>query len=491
MKVAIIGAGLGGLATACYLAKDGHKVTIYEKNPIPGGRAMVFSEKEFTFDMGPSWYWMPHIFEKFFNDFGKKVQDYYTLERLSPSYRVFFSEKEQYDIPSELSEFYSLIETFEPGSSQRLKRILDNGRYLLQTAEKRFLYRAYPNIFSMLIKELILDGIRTMAFVPLDWLIKKNFKNEKLRKLVTWHSLFLGASPNNLPALYSFILNVDFEMGTWYPQGGMYQIVQGIVALATELGVTIQTNTEISSLNIQHGNITEAIDKDGNRITADLFIANADYHHVETALLPNNYRSISAKQWKNKTISPSTLLFYIGINTKLKNSLHHNYYFSLETWDDHFNSLFGPQKKWPTGIPSYYFHATSKTDHQMAPIDGESIFVLIPVASGLADTEAVREDIFDRVVSHMELLTQTPIKKHIVFRKIHGQTEHTQLYNAYLGNNFGLAQTLFQTGAWRPYNKSNKVNNLYFVGHYTHPGIGLPMVLISGYVTAQLIKKKP
>jgi phytoene desaturase len=488
--VAIIGGGLGGLATACYLAKDGYSVTIYEKNEQIGGRAMQFSEAGYTFDLGPSWYWMPHIFEKFFGDFGKKITDYYTLQRLDPSYRVFFSKEEQYDIPAELEDFYKLIETIEPGSSIKLAKILANGRLMLKTSEDKFLYKAYPSVFSMFIKELVIDGIKTNAYLPLETLIKMNFKDSRMRKLVTWHSLFLGASPKNLPSIYSFILNVDFEQGTWYPQGGMYKIIEAAGALAKELGVDIKTSQEISSLEVTNSIVTSAKTTTGEVINADIFISNADYHHTETKLLSREWQTIPQKKWETKTISPSTLLFYIGIDTKLKNALHHNYYFSLDNWDQHFNTLFDKKKKdWPQGVPSYYFHATSKTDSNSAPDNGESIFVLVPVASGLDDTDEIREELFNRIVGHIEMLTETDIRNHIVVKRIHAHKEHTALYNAYLGNNFGLAQTLFQTGAFRPYNQSRKVKNLYYVGHYTHPGIGLPMVLISGKVTADLVKK--
>ncbi len=483
--VAIIGGGLGGLTTACYLAKEGYNVTIYEKNEIVGGRAMFFEKDGFHFDMGPSWYWMPHLFEKFFADFGKKQSDYYELKRLDPSYRVFFSESEFYDIPANLEDFYKLIEEIEPGSSTKLAKLLENGRYMLKTAEDKFLYKNYPSLFSMFVKELIIDGIRTQAYLPLDYVIKKNFKDPRMQKLVTWHSLFLGASPKNLPSIYSFILNVDFEQGTWFPKGGMYKVIEGIAKLANELGVTIITNSEVTKLNVDNG-IVKSFCVAEKEISADIVIANADYHHVETKLLAPEWQSIPEEKWKNKTISPSTVLFYLGLDCKLQNSLHHNYYFSLESWDSHFESLF-TKKDWPTGIPSYYFHATAKTDPSLAPEHGESLFVLVPVASGLVDTDERREELFTRVITHLESITNTEIRKHIIYKRIISHRDQDSLYNSFQGNNFGLAQTLFQTAAFRPYNQSRKIPNLFYVGHYTHPGIGLPMVIISGKVTADLV----
>ncbi len=486
--VAIIGGGIGGLATACYLAQSDFKVTIYEKNDIVGGRAMYFTEKGFYFDMGPSWYWMPSIFEKFFADFGKKTSDYYQLEQLSPSYRVFFAENDVIDIPADKQQFFEIIEKIEVGSSKKLAKILDSGSHLLQIATERFLYKDYPSLAAMLIPELAIEGVKRGAFFSLDSLIKRNFKNAKLQKLVTWHSLFLGASPKNLPSLYSFILNVDFEMGTWFPKGGMYEIVKGISSLANELGVTIKTNTPISQIITENGSAKAIKTESGEVIPTDIVIGNADYHHIETSSLEAKDQTIPEERWDNKVISPSTLLFYIGIDRKLNNSLHHNYFFNLDTWEEHFASLF-ENKKWPEGIPSYYFHATSKTDSSTAPENGESLFVLVPVASGLEDSDAIREDLFNRIINHLEKLTNTDILNNIIVKRIISQRDQTQLYNAYLGNNFGLAQTLFQTGAFRPYNQSRKVSNLYYVGHYTHPGIGLPMVLISGFVTANLVKK--
>lgn len=488
-QVAIIGAGLGGLATACYAAQKGYLVTLYEKNSRPGGRAMLYQEKGYTFDTGPSWYWMPNIFERFFADFGKKVSDYYELIKISPSYRVFFSEYEQYDIPSSITEFLELAEKFEKGSSLKLKKIFDNGRELLELATKKFLYRDYPNITSMLIPELGIEAIKRGSLFSLESLIKKNFSDSKLQKLVTWHSLFLGASPKNLPSLYSFILNVDFEQGTWFPKGGIYKVVEGIVALAQELGVEIECNKEATSIEVDNGIAKRITFSDGSFAEADIIVSNADYHHTETALLKKQYQTISEKQWNKKVFSPSTVLFYLGLDIKLNNSLHHNYYFSLDTWDDHFDSLFGT-KRWPDGVPSYYFHATSKTDNSVAPSNGESLFILVPVASGIDDTDEIRESLYERIIAHLSALAKTDIKPHVVVKRIMSPRDHQAMYNAYQGNNFGLAQTLFQTAAFRPYNKSRKIRNLYYVGHYTHPGIGLPLVLISGYVTSQLLLKE-
>lgn len=485
-KVAVIGGGLGGLATACYLAKDGFDVTIYEKNNIVGGRATYFVEKGHYFDMGPSWYWIPQFFEKFFADFGKKTTDYYELIHLDPSYRVFFEKEDFIDIPADLEDFKKIIEEIEPGSAVKLEKILADGKQMLDIAIDKFLYRSYGSILDMLVPEIAIEGVKKGAFFSLESLIKKNFKNEKLRKLVTWHALFLGASPKNLPSLYSFMLNVDFIMGTWYPKGGMYKVIEAATSLAAELGVKIVTNCEVAKINVVNGKTNGFYTTDREFIEADIIAANADYQHVETKLLDAQWQTIPEKKWNHKTISPSTVLFYIGIDTKLKNSLHHNYFFSLDTWDDHFDSLFG-KKRWPAGVPSYYYHATSKTDPASAPKNGESIFVLVPVASGLDDTDEKREELFNRILDHLEVLTETPIRKHITVKKIISHRDQTALYNAYLGNNFGLAQTLFQTGAFRPYNQSRKVSNLFYVGHYTHPGIGLPMVIISGKVTADLV----
>jgi len=482
-KVIIIGSGLGGMSCACYLAKNGFQVQILEKNETYGGRASVKSIDGFKFDLGPSFYWMPSIFEKFFNNFNKTSEDYFKLIRLDPSYRIFNDGSGQLDIPANIEKLYKIFESFEKDSSVKLKKLIENGKFMLDISLNKFLYREYKSIFALLDKDLILQGSRLQVYKSLQSVIDSNFKDENLKKLVTWQSLFLGASPENLPALYIFMLYVDFVLGTWYPMGGISELPKAIYTLALELGVEFKFQTNVEHINTIDG-VATGVKTSNETFLADYIVANADYHFVESKLLDPEMRSYKEEYWNKRTVAPSSILIYLGINKKLNGLIHHNYFFS-KTWKAHFDSLF-KKPAWPKN-PSVYFSVTSKTDLSTAPEGMENVFVLIPVAANLEDSDSIREFYYDYAIKKLEEISGEAIKESVIYKEIRTHRDQIELYNSFQGTCFGLAQTLFQTANFRPKNRSRKVKNLFFAGHFTHPGIGMPMVIISGEVVSNII----
>ncbi len=479
-NVIIIGAGIGGLATAALLRKQGHTVTILEKNNELGGRARVWKEKHFTFDMGPSWYLMPDVFEKFFSLFNKQPSDYFKLIHLDPHYRIFYSKNTFIDISSNLQKNLALFEKLEPGAKDNILRYLTIAATNYTTAIDHVLYKNFTSVFSFFTKEIMKAGSTFPLFHNLDSFTNKFTQNKQIKQILEYSIVFLGGSPNNTPALYSIMSHIDFNMGVFYPNGGMGEIVNALVSLCRDLGVTIHTNSEVIRLNISNGTI-DSVKTNKDLLSCDAVISNADYPFTETTLIDKKWQSYPKSYWKKKTIAPSAFLLYLGIKGRVKNLSHHNLFFA-NNWEEHFNELF-TNPTWPKK-PSYYVCCPSKTDPTVAPKNHENLFLLVPVSPYLNDTESIREQYAKKILSHLELLIDEDITNRIVVKRIYSQRDFIGDYNAYQGTALGLSHTLFQTSFLRPSIKSKKVKNLLYVGQYTQPGIGVPMCLIS----AQLVR---
>ena len=478
----VIGGGFGGLSAACYLARDGYQVTLLEKNDQVGGRGMVMQEKGFTFDLGPSWYMMPDVFEDFFADFGKKPSNYFELTKLDPSYKVFF-DAESYDV-FDAPRVYELFEQIEPGSSEKLKKMLDKTgneyekvrKDLLEIPMTELKQAMHPSSVSMLTNPELVGTYHRR--------IKKYFKDSRLQQILEFMVVFMGGSPKNIPALYSLLAYVDMGLGIYYPMGGMNQLVEAFKKLAEELGVTIKTNSPVNTITTNNGVVDGVVAK-GKHYGADLVVANADYHHVETTLLDQKYASV--KNWQKKVTSPSALLIYLGVDTKVEKLRHHNLFFDVD-WDHHFSEVF-KKKKWSKD-PLFYVGAPSVTDDSVAPKGHENIFVLAPMASGLKPTTKQLYKTADDIVARLSRHTGVDLPRHTVVRHVRAHEYFEESFNAYQGNAFGLAHTLRQSAIFRPPMKSKKLPNLYFVGQYTNPGTGVPLVTISGKTVAALIQKE-
>ena len=491
-KVIVIGAGFAGLSAASFLAKMGWEVTVIEKHDLPGGRARKFKAEGFTFDMGPSWYWMPDIFERYFNAFGKKVSDYYALKRLDPSYRVYF-EKEGWDIPANYKELQNLLESVEPGAAKALDAFMAEAKFKYDVGVGKLVHNPGLSLTEFLDMDLVKGVFKLDVFQSMKKHVAKFFKHPSIQSLMEFPVLFLGALPEKTPALYSLMNYADIKGGTWYPEFGMYSIVQGMYDLAISLGVQFKLGEEVTSIQVQSGKAVAVhtlknATGETQQYMMDVLIGAGDYHHIETKLLAPAYQSYSAAYWDSRVMAPSSLLFYVGLNKKLEGVLHHQLFFDTD-FGLHGQEIY-TDPKWPTR-PLFYASVPSVTDPTVAPEGCENLFLLIPIAAGLeGDNEETRDQYFEMIIQRFEEHIGQSIRSAIVYKRSYAVKEFKEDYHSFRGNAYGLANTLLQTANLKPSCKSKKVNNLYYTGQLTVPGPGVPPSLISGEVVAKLVDQK-
>lgn len=467
------------------MARAGWQVQVVEKNPTAGGRARQLVADGFTFDMGPSWYWMPDVFERFFQQFGKSVSDYYKLQRLDPSYRVYWEEGYS-DIPADYEALRQLFESIEPGSATRLDQYLREAGEKYRIGMQSLVYKPGQSVTEFVDRQVLGNVFKLDLLTSIKKHVARHFKNPRLQQLMEFPVLFLGALPQDTPALYSLMNYADMKGGTWYPEGGMFSIVRAMQSLAEELGVTFHFGEEARQIVVEKGKAKKLV-TDRTTYTADAIISGGDYHFTESNLLPAEYRSYTESYWDKKVLAPSCLLYYIGLNKKVDNLLHHSLFFDVP-FQRHADEIYvDPQ--WPTE-PMFYLSATSKTDPGCAPEGGENLFLLIPVAAGLqGDTEALRDRYFHQAIQRLEQRLGQDIRSHIVYRKSFSVSDFQKDYHSYKGNAYGLANTLLQTAIFKPSCHSKKVQNLFYTGQFTVPGPGVPPSLISGEVVSGEVVK--
>ena len=479
--IVVIGSGFAGLSAACVLAKEGYKVTVLEKNNQPGGRASVWQTNGFKFDMGPSWYWMPDVFENFFALFGKKPSDYYDLKRLDPGYRIYYGKNDLVDVPADMHKLEEMFESIEPGSSAHLRQFLEQAAYKYKVGMGEYVFRPSHSITEFIDWNLVKKSFSMQLLTSLRKHVRHHFKNPKLVKLLEFPVLFLGATPQDTPAMYSMMNYADLALGTWYQMGGMNEIVKAMVKVAEELGVVIKLDSEVTKIDIADSKVSSIITTK-ETLQADFVIAGADYQHVDQKLLDKPYRNYSEKYWESRTMSPSSLLFFVGINKKLSSIEHHNLFFD-EDFEQHAKEIYtNPQ--WPSK-PLFYLACTSKTDDTVAPADSENLFFLIPVAPGLQDDDATRKKYFDMVLDRFESITGESIRDNIVVKRSYALNDFKADYHSFKGNAYGLANTLAQTAFFKPAMHNKHVKNLLYTGQLTVPGPGVPPALISGQIAAK------
>lgn len=481
----IIGSGFAGLSASSFMAKNGWEVTLIEKHELPGGRARQLKENGFVFDRGPSFYWMPDVFEKYFASFGKKVTDYYQLTRLSPSYRIYWSDGVT-DIPSDYNELRNVFESIEPGSSLQLDKYLKEAAYKYDAGINRLVYKPGQSVTEFMDWQTITGVIKLNVFTSIKKHIAKYFRHPKLRQIMEFPVLFLGALPEDTPALYSLMNYADIHGGTWYPEKGMYSVVEGMFRLAEETGVKFHFNESVKEIVVEKGTAKKVV-TDKNVYETDIVISSADYHFTETTLLQPEYKGYSDTYWDKRLMAPSCLLYYVGLNKKLKNVAHHSLFFDVP-FEQHGKEIYS-EPGWP-GDPLFYVSVPSVSDTSVAPENGEALVFLIPVAAGLkGDTEALRAGYFRLISERMERHIGETFRENIVYQRSYSVSDFADDYNSFKGNAYGLANTLRQTAIFRPSCRSKKVKNLFYTGQLTVPGPGVPPSLISGEVVAKEVIK--
>jgi phytoene desaturase len=480
-KIAVIGSGFSGLASATLLAREGHDVTIYEKNTHIGGRARHFETNGYMFDMGPSWYWMPDVFEKYFALFGKKVIDYYELKKLDPGFSVIYKSQASLDIPADFDSLCSLFENVETGGANNLREFIAQAEYKYEVGVNDLVYQPGHSITEFLSWQMLKDVLRLQVFSSFSKHARAYFKDPRLLALIEFPVLFLGAMPKDTPALYSLMNYAGLKQGTFYPMGGFGEIVKAFETLAVENGVKFETNSPITGFQFSKNKIV-SIQLDKSTIPADAVIASADYHHVEQQLLPKEFRMYNENYWDKRTFAPSSLIFYVGVKKKIKKLSHHNLFFD-EDFEPHAIEIY-EEKQWPKK-PLFYVCCPSKTDESVAPEGHENLFFLMPIAAGLKDSDTNTMHYYDLMMQRLESYCDEPIAPFVDFEKHYSVSNFESDYNAYKGNAYGLANTLFQTAIFKPKMKSSKVQNLFFTGQLTVPGPGVPPSIISGQVVAK------
>jgi len=486
-KITIVGGGIGGLATAALCAKEGYEVLLLEKNKIIGGRARFLRLGDFTFDMGPSWYMMPEVFENYFSLFNCKVEDFYKLKRLPVNYRVFFQEGEIINIYSELKKNLKTFKNLEKEGDRKLEKILNRAKAIYDLSLDKLVFQDYKNIFNLIKPSVLKLLLISSFFQSLDSYFKRRIKNNKLRKILEFTTVFLGGSPFNTPAFYQLVIHADFNLGIFYPLGGMYQIVEALKRLCKKYNVVIKTQEEVKGVRIKNQKIVSVLTNKSSYET-DVLVVNADMPFFETKILPKKYQTYPLDYWEKKIPSPSAFIIYLGIKDKLPLSEHHNLYFT-SNWEKHFDDVY--KKRILPENPSFYWHVPSKTDCSFAPKHSHSVMILVPMPPGLFLSKKQLSDFCNKIIFKFAQLNKVKkLKEKIIVKRIYHSQDFVSDYNSYQGSAFGLAHTFFQSTIFRPRNYSKKLKNLFYVGHHTNPGIGVPPVLISSQIVFNLIKNE-
>ncbi|MEN5194240.1 phytoene desaturase family protein [Sphingobacterium faecium] len=485
MKIAIIGSGFSGLSAACYAAKAGHEVHVYEKNSIPGGRARQFkTDNGYTFDMGPSWYWMPDIIADFFHDFGYQPEDFYKLVALDPQFEMIFSDG-NFEVPKNYDELRVIFEDIEAGSGQKLDEFMEAARYKYEVGMKEFVYKPCHSWWEFFSPKIAKSAFKLDLLSDFRSYVKKYFTHPKLIALMEFPVIFLGASPKNIPALYSLMNYGGYALGTWYPMGGFYEVIKAMHTVAENQGVKFYFNHHVERIDTQHDQVSTLL-INGVSMAFDAVIASSDYHHTET-LLDEKYRNYTDKYWEDRIFAPSSLIYYLGFSEPIPNLKHHTLFFEHDL-DIHIDAIY-KEKKWPDN-PLFYSCCPSKTDPDVAPVGHENIFLLMPLAIGIEDDEAVRERYLDQMLARLaKHVGVEDLKSKIDYKRSYCVSDFIADYHAYKGNAYGLANTLGQTAVWKPAIKNKKLANLYYTGQLTVPGPGVPPAIISGKIVANEVHK--
>ncbi len=486
-SVIIIGGGIGGLALSALLGKKGYKVTLLEKNDTVGGRARIFRQDGFLFDMGPSWYMMPDVFKHYFDLLGEDISEYYTLKKLEPSYQITLkSDGASYLFHSDMKKNKAFFESVEPGAGKVFEDFMNDTKYQYEIAKNEFMYKNYDSIFDFLNLRVMREGSRLPLFKKQKDIIEKKFKSEILRKALQYQTVLLGTAPGDTPGIYSLMNYVDLVLGEWYPDGGIRAVPESLEKVARKYGVTIRTNAPVRRIIIEQNNAKGVELENGEVVHADMVVSNADVAFTDMKLLDEKHRVYSDAYWNKRVLAPSAFILYLGVKDTIPGLQHHNLLFT-KNWEQGFGEIF-KTPTWPQD-PSMYICVPSKTDPTVAPPDHENLFVLVPIASGLEYTEEFAKDYGDKVIDEIAKYYNIPnLKERIVVRRHYSVKDFIADYNAFKGTALGLAHTLTQTAIFRPNNVHPRIKNLLYVGAGTNPGIGMPICLISAEIAYKRIE---
>lgn len=484
-RIAIIGSGFSGLSAAAYTAKEGHEVHVFEKHNQPGGRArQLKTEEGYVFDMGPSWYWMPDVIQDFFEDFGYTTSSFFELISLNPQFEIIFSD-EKIDVPENFEALKATFEKIEKGAGFQLEKFMKSAKFKYEVGMKDFVHKPCANWSEFISLKIAKSALRLDLLSNFRAYVARYFKDKKLRALMEFPVIFLGASPEKIPALYSLMNYGGYVLGTYYPKGGFYQLVLAMKKVAEEQGANFHFNSNVEKINVKNQKVSSLL-INGKIHEFDEVIASSDYHHTET-LLNEEYRNYTADYWRERTFAPSCLIFYIGFNETIPHLKHHTLFFEHDL-DLHIDSIY-EDKRWPEK-PLFYACCSSKTDHSVAPNGKENLFLLMPIATGINDSEFVRQKYLTEMLLRLEKHTGTQdLQSKIDFKKSYCVRDFVSDYNAYGGNAYGLANTLNQTAVLKPKIRNKKLKNLFYTGQLTVPGPGVPPSIISGKIVANEINK--
>lgn len=486
-KIAIIGSGFSGLSAASYLGAAGHQVEVFEKNSIPGGRArQITTHNGYTFDMGPSWYWMPGVFEKFFGDFGYSIEQLYKLHLLDPSFEVVYKNKEKLSIPENYEKLRELFESIESGSAVKLDKFMEEAQYKYEQGMDSLVYMPGLSLTEFANLDLIKGALRLQVFSSFSKHVRKFFKEPKLIALMEFPVLFLGAMPQDTPALYSLMNYAGLKLGTWYPEGGFGKVIESMVKIAQENGVGFHFDSAVEKISAE-GSRVQGIRVNGKELHFDAVVAAADYEHVENKLLQKEYRNYSDNYWDKKTFAPSCLIYYLGVTKRIQELEHHTLFFDEDLFD-HSVEIY-KEPKWPAK-PLFYVCCPSQTDDSVSPEGHENLFLLMPLAPGLEDDDSLREKFFNVMMDRLEKQVGTKIRPFLDYKKSYCVSDFVTDYNSYKGNAYGLANTLQQTAILKPKIRNKNLSNLFYAGQLTVPGPGVPPSLISGKIAAEQVIKE-
>ena len=510
-KAAVIGAGIGGLASAALLARDGYDVTLLEALDQVGGRAGNWEKDGFRFDTGPSWYLMPEVFDHFYKLMGTSAAEHLDLGLLDPGYRVFFESEgsgpaDAIDVSANREKNLQLFEQMEPGSREAMEKYLDSAKDTYRIAKDYFLYTSFQDLRPLLVGEVLkrVGTLYNLLTKPIWGFASKFVKSHRLRQLLGYPAVFLGSSPYIAPAMFHLMSYLDMEDGVLYAQGGFHRVMESIRDIGVDHGVDLRLNARVTRIETSSTQgskpvVTGVTYIDGSgksqTVQADVVVSAADLHHSETTFLPEPLQTYPESYWQKKTAGPSAVLMYVGVKGEVPELLHHSLFFTKD-WDDNFGRIFSKTPTVPNPA-SLYVCKPSATDPDVAPAGDTNIFVLVPMPAdvslgkggidGAGDPEV--EAIADRAIEQIAQWSGvSDFAERVVVRRTVGPADFQSHLNAWMGSALGPAHTLSQSALFRSGNVSKKVEGLYYAGSSTIPGIGLPMCLISAEVMLKRLR---